>query len=76
MSRVVRWWYGNIFRCLLASKPLSQVGYEGGAPAFVGLGTNVHDWSLPRLGRSRVSLGVVVSLKTSVSRDVGKISTR
>ena len=40
MSRIVGWWYGNSFRRLSASEPLSQVGNEG-APAFVGLGTNV-----------------------------------
>ena len=45
MSRVVRWWNGNIFRRLSASEPFSQVGNEGGAPAFVGLGTNYHGWS-------------------------------
>ena len=44
MLRVVEWWYGHIFRRLSASEPLPQVGNEG-APAFVGLGTNVHDWS-------------------------------
>ena len=45
MSRVVGWWYGNSFRRLSASESLSQVGNEGGAPAFFGLGTNVHGWS-------------------------------
>ena len=44
MSRVVGWWYGNSFRHLSPSEPLSQVGNEG-APAFVGLETNVHGWS-------------------------------
>ena len=41
-----------------------------GSPVFVGLGTNVHGWSLLIPGRSRVSYGVVVSLKRSVSGDV------
>ena len=76
MSRVVGWWFGNIFRRLTASEPLSQVCNKGGAPAFVGLGTNVHGWSLPILGRSRVSCGVVVSLITWVSGDVENYSAR
>ena len=45
MSRVVGWWYGNSFARLSASKSLSQVGKKRRAPAFVGLGTNVHGWS-------------------------------
>ena len=75
MSRVVGWWYGNIFRRLSAPELLSQVGNKGEAPVFVGLGTNVHGWSLPILGRSRESCGVVVSPKMSASGDVGNYST-
>ena len=76
MSRVIGCWYGNIFRRLSASEPLSKVGHKGGAPAFVDLGTDVHGWSLPILARIRVSRGVVVSLKTSASGDVGNYCTR
>ena len=60
---------------LSASQPLSQVGNKGRAPAFFGLGTNVHGWSLPIPGRSRASCGVVVSLKMSALGDVGNYST-
>ena len=47
MSRVVGWWYGNIFRRLSASEPVFQVGNEV-APALVTLGTNIHGWSYER----------------------------
>ena len=45
MSRVVGWWYDNVFWRIAASQLWSQVRNKGGAPAFVGLGTNVHGWS-------------------------------
>ena len=60
MSKVVEWWYGNSFRRLFASIPLSMAGRENGSDT----------WSKPGELRGR---GVA---QKSVSGDVGNYSTR